>query len=434
MANPVNADFQRKHNKWAKIILWVILGLLIIYAIAMSVGQIILRDYISKFDAVDYSGKQLVPQVGEEGYYTYTTDEDLKIMQLNDLHIGGGVFSMYEDKKTIYEVMTMVQKEKPDLVILNGDSIFAVPSIGFNGGGSFNNKMASKDIMYMFETLQCYYTVSFGNHETEAFDFCSRPSLGKEYMKDKYKYCIFNQDYDGYGVTNQCILAKGTDGKITKALFVLDSNAYVDESIGACLKWEYDTIHDDQVEWASSVIKKLSKKNGSLVKSMFFFHIPIGEFATAYRDLEANGFNNTATTQYVGGKWDEKIDEEMGERVWYGGCFQKIAPNDVDCLFEVLGPDGLNSMEAIFVGHDHVNTAVVNYRGVMLSYGNSLDNMAYTGISKYGLQRGSTVINISKNGSWTQVHKNAYIDYGCSRDKFTKVNMIDWYYPDVVTP
>ena len=175
----------------------------------------------------------------------------------------------------------MVQKEKPDLVVLNGDNVFAVPSIAYNGGGTLNNKMASKNILYMFETLQTYFTVSFGNHDTEFFDYCSRSSLGKLYMSDKYKYCIFNQDYDGYGVTNQCILLKNTAGEITKAILVLDSNAYIDESLSACLEWKYDTIHDDQVEWAKSVIEDLSEKNGKAIKTICFFHIPIGEFATA---------------------------------------------------------------------------------------------------------------------------------------------------------
>ena len=426
---------KRKKLGPGKIALIVVAVILALYAISMSVTQLILRDYISELGSAEYDEDRLVPEVGEEGYYTFTSDGDIKIMQLNDVHIGGGIFSITKDKKTIYEVMTMVQKEKPDLVVLNGDNVFAVPSIAYNGGGTFNNKMASKNILYMFETLQTYFTVSFGNHDTEVFDFCSRADLGKLYMSDKYKYCIFNQDYDGYGVTNQCILLKNTAGEITKAILVLDSNAYIDDSIKSCLDWKYDTIHDDQVEWAKSVIEDLSEKNGQAIKTICFFHIPIGEFATAYRDLEANAFEDTATTQYIGGVWDEEIDEEMGERIWYGGCYRTDEePEDVDSLFETLGPDGINTLEGIFVGHDHVNNAVVNYRGVILGYGNAVDNLAYEDIAESGLQRGCIVINVSSDGSWTQVHKNVYKDYGADTDKFIKVNLDEWYYPGIEVP
>ena len=103
-------------------------------------------------------------------------------------------------------------------------------------------------------------------------------------------------------------------------------------------------------------------------------------------------------------------------------------------MFEELGPDGIGSMEGIFVGHDHTNNAVVIYKGVMLSYGYSLDNTAYADIAKSGLQRGSTVITVKNDGTFTQVHKNAYLDYGVSTDKFFDVNTNDLYMPDIVSP
>ena len=354
-------------------------------------------------------------------------------MQLNDLHIGAGLSSLKNDKKTLYEVITMVQKEKPDLVILAGDCIFCVPAIGFNGGGTFNNKMASKIITKTFDQLQVYYSITFGNHDTEAFDFTNRKNLGKYYASDENKYCIFKSDFDGYGVTNQCILLKNSDGKIRKALMLIDSNDYIDKSISASINWRYDTINKSQVKWAEETIMSLTRQQKESVKSFYFFHIPVGEFVTAYRDLEANGFEDTKTTKYIEGFWDEKIDDEMGERIWYGGCCQTDKdPNDVDNLFERLGPDGINTMEAIFCGHDHVNNAIVKYRGVTLAYGNSLDNIAYKGINAYGIQRGSMVVTVKPDGDWTLEHKNVYTDYGASTDMFVDVDPSAWIYEGAV--
>ncbi|MBQ6753208.1 MAG: metallophosphoesterase, partial [Clostridia bacterium] len=208
-------------------ILILILAVLIIHTACTGVAQIILRSYIKSYEPVAYD-KQLVPEMGKEGFYTITSDKDIKIMQLNDLHIGGGLATLKKDKKTVYEVATMISQEKPDLVILNGDSIFAVPDVMFRGGGTLNNKMVSQEVALLFETLQCYYTVAFGNHDTEAFDYTNREKLGQMYMNEKYEYCIFNSDFNGYGVTNQCILLKNTKGDITKPLFVIDSNDYID--------------------------------------------------------------------------------------------------------------------------------------------------------------------------------------------------------------
>ncbi|MBQ2091910.1 MAG: hypothetical protein II473_01835, partial [Clostridia bacterium] len=69
-------------------------------------------------------------------------------------------------------------------------------------------------------------------------------------------------------------------------------------------------------------------------------------------------------------------------------------------------------------------------RGVTLGYGYSLDNTAYAGIAGYGLQRGAMVITVKPDGTWTQVHKNAYTDYGCDTDAFIHVNLDDYLYPD----
>ena len=85
------------------------------------ISSLTLKNYIRTFDKVAYDN-QLEPYIGEDGHYTFKTDGDFKIMQLNDLHIAGGHWSLKKDKKTIYEVCTMVQVDKPDLIILNGDS------------------------------------------------------------------------------------------------------------------------------------------------------------------------------------------------------------------------------------------------------------------------------------------------------------------------
>ena len=78
---------------------------------------------------------QLVPEKDENGYWTFTTDRDLKVMQLTDIHIGGGWLSLKQDSQALNAVATMIQAEKPDLVVVTGDMAFPV----FFKAGTFNN-------------------------------------------------------------------------------------------------------------------------------------------------------------------------------------------------------------------------------------------------------------------------------------------------------
>lgn len=416
---------RKRRGLWWKIPMWIIIVCVVLAGSAMAVNygvSLHLRHYISSFEPVDYSGvDRVVPEIDPEtGYYTFTTDRDLKIMMLTDIHLGGGFWSREKDRKTVYEVITMLQKEKPDLVILDGDNTFAVPGPVYNGGGTLNNYMAARDVIQIFNHEGVYFSTVFGNHDTEVFDYTGRQKLGELYMNDKFEYCIFDQNYTDGGdlptVTNQIIQVKNTKGELTKALLLIDSNAYVDNSIQAVLDWNYDIIRDETVDWADEAIRGLG-----MPETVAFFHIPTSEYRIAYEDLEANGWKDTEDTKYVSGVWDELVDETTHSRIWHGGITREGPLEDIDKFFETLGPDGIDVLEACYCGHDHVNNAVVNYKGVDLCYGYSVDNLAYTDINYSGAQRGATIITISPKGKRRTEYKNAYKDYGIPADKFVDV-------------
>ena len=416
---------RKRRGLWWKIPMWIIIVCVVLAGSAMAVNygvSLHLRHYISSFEPVDYSGvDRVVPEIDPEtGYYTFTTDRDLKIMMLTDIHLGGGFWSREKDRKTVYEVITMLQKEKPDLVILDGDNTFAVPGPVYNGGGTLNNYMAARDVIQIFNHEGVFFSTVFGNHDTEVFDYTGRQKLGELYMQDRFEYCIFDQNYTDGGdlptVTNQIIQVKNTKGKLTKALLLIDSNAYVDNSIQAVLDWNYDIIRDETVDWADEAIRGLG-----MPETVAFFHIPTSEYRIAYEDLEANGCKDTEDTKYVSGVWDELVDETTHSRIWHGGITREGPLEDIDKFFETLGPDGIDVLEACYCGHDHVNNAVVNYKGVDLCYGYSIDNLAYTDINYSGAQRGATIITISSKGKRRTEYKNAYKDYGIPADKFVEV-------------
>lgn len=418
-------------KKWLKVLL-IVLGVfaLLYFAgfIANNICNANLRKYIKSFEPVSYAADRVVP-VKDGDHYSITVDGDLKIMQLTDIHIGGGFWTYENDKKTIYELITMLQKEAPDIAVLTGDNTYCLPGFGYNGGFTANNIMVAKTLITIFDHEGVYFTTVFGNHDTEALDYAGRAKVGALYESDYSKYCFFESEYTDPdaktvpSVTNQIIKLKDKDGKVVKLLLLIDSNAYQTTGLISSIKGQYDVIHDAQVDWAKEETLKISKEeglpDGEYLKALCFMHIPVGEYQKAREEVEGNTLENT---NLVSGGWDEKI--------CYGGLHDDSkTPVDQDKFFEVMCEE-TNCVEAIFCGHDHVNDAVLEYKGVMLSYGYSLDNEAYGDKIMYsGLQRGATVITVNEDGSFTQQHKNAYLDYGVETNKFVDVYLDKKLYP-----
>lgn len=436
-------------KKWVRrlfTVIGVIAAIYLILFVANVLVNVSLRNYIKSFEPVEYGEDRIVPAV-EDGHVTLTTDRELRIMHVTDVHIGGGLFTYKNDKKTIYELITMLQKEKPDFVISTGDNTYCVIPLGFHGSGTFNNMMVAKTFITIFDHEQVYFDTVFGNHDTESMDYANRQKVGNLYQSGYSDYCVFKQEFTDLNsdtvpsVTNQFIKVKNSNGDITKLLLLIDSNAYEDTNFFTAVFGKYDVIHEAQVEWAADTIKELSKEaglpEGEYIETLAFMHIPIGEYRTALDELiteikdekgNITGFvqnENAPNTEFIEGEWGE-------EKVCYGGLSQKdVKPEDLDNFFEVLCED-MGAVDAIFCGHDHTNTAVLRYKGILLDYGYSLDNEAYgKRIMKSGRQRGATVITIYPDGSYNQVHKNAYKDYGVSMDKFEDVDLDFLLYPDM---
>ncbi len=423
----------KKNRKRRHIGLKILVGIIILVAIAagaLGVSNLVVKaqlvKYAKSFDKVNYTS-QLVPVKDEDGYYCFTTDENFKVMQLTDLHIGSGVMSKDEDQKALNAIAAMVTYEKPDLVIVSGDISFPVPYIA----GTFNNKATVEVFATLMERLDVYWTVTFGNHDSEAYNYYKRDKVASFYSNPDYDYCLFQAGpADVYGYGNQIIKVMKSNGLINKAIFIIDSNMYMaDDPLG--LKWHYDNVHTDQIEWYSKEIDKMSAYNkeklgliGSLlpgaenyttVQSFIFQHIPVNEFKTAYEDYVDNGYADTADTKYLYGV--------MGEDP--NGLFS-YGPMNPDNFFETILEKG--STKAMFCGHDHLNNFAFKYKGVVLAYGMSIDYLAYDGIDNYGSQRGCTIITIKPNTSWTSKLENYYQDKYVSKYQKETVSF-DPYYP-----
>lgn len=340
---------------------------------------------------------QLVPELDEDGYWTFNTDRDLKVVQLTDIHIGGGFMSKSKDAKAMNAVAAMLQYEKPDLVVLTGDMVYPVPF----QAGTFNNSISTKMIITLMEQLGVYYTVCFGNHDGEFYATHTREQISDMWADESLKYSLYQpgpENVDGYG--NHVIKVKNSKGIVTNAYFVLDSHDYTDGDILG-IQWKYDNIHENQIQWykdnvlAIDAANKAIDPNCDMFSSLAFFHIPLEEYELAWNEYKENGYQDTENVKYISGGLHED-----GEKSYHG----IYSENFFETMLE------LGSTKGTFCGHDHINNAIVEYKGIQLVYGMSVDYLAYTSLASAGAQRGCTVINLTQDGELSVSLENYYQD------------------------
>ena len=109
----------------------------------------------------------------------------------------------------------------------------------------------------------------------------------------------------------------------------------------------------------------------------------------------------------------EEMPDGMGEVEYIRGKIGEEAPyvycsEEEEEMFETILR--LDSTKAMFYGHDHLNNLLLKCGGVSMSYGYSIDYLAYSGIDKLGSQRGCTVITCRPDASFEITHENYYQD------------------------
>ena len=315
----------------------------------------------------------------ETGVFTITNDDDsdFKILQLTDIHLGGSVLSYDKDLKALQACYALIEAARPDLVVVTGDLCFPMGAMSF----SFNNTAPVQQFAAFMRNTGIPWAFTYGNHDTESMSATRQSGLDALYRSlswDTSKNLLYPYvQPEVWGRNNQLIEIRNADGSLNQALFLIDSNAYTGEGLN-----KYDYIHDDQVEWYRENVLRLNEEEGRTISSMAFFHIPLQQYRTAYELYEAG---SDEVTWFFGSN-----DEQMIDKV----CCSEYPSSFFDVAKE------LGSTKATFCGHDHYNTMSLEYEGIRLTYGMSIDYLAMPGIEKDTAQRGGELITIHRDGSW----------------------------------
>ncbi len=413
-------------------------------AIANVVGTDALIAQAQSFTKIEYGeGEQLIPEK-IDGDWTFTTDRELKVLQFTDVHIGGGCFSQTNDGWAMNAVATMIKQEKPDLVVISGDIAYPVPF----QAGTFNNLNATMIFANLMESLGVYWTFTFGNHDTELYSMYDRVDICEYYENANFEYCLFERGFcdeeddinleNSRGFGNNVIKVRNSQGIYTQAIVTLDSHSYIDGDYFG-IAWKYDNIHQSQSEWYASKIQQMTDANMQIdatltepVKNIAFFHIPLREYRYAWQQCiestYAEQYNqrgvviskesaNAATVQISDevtlyyGAMGESNGSKNGIQTYGVFCGTNV---DDETFFDTGLQYGL---QGTFCGHDHYNNFSVEYKGIRLTYGMSLDYLAYPGIYKEHAQRGCTIITLATDGTMDCAPANYYVDFDVAYEK-----------------
>ena len=366
---------KKKHNK-------IVIAVALLVAVVAGGYMLLSRDiwltqpYINSTPYI-YESESKIAYDDATGIYTITKGEgDFKVLQLTDIHLGGSVLSYDKDLKALKACYTLLNHTKPDLVIVTGDLSFPMGFASF----SFNNTATVQQFAAFMRNTGIPWAFTYGNHDTETMAATKQHDLNALYISLSYKtsrnllYPYVQPDV--WGRNNQLIEIRNADGSLFEGLFLIDSNADTGEGLN-----KYDYIHDDQVEWYKQNVLRMNGEAGRTVRSLVFFHIPLQQYRTAYELYEAG---SDEVTRYF-----RSNDEKMIDKI----CCSEHPSAIFDTAKE------LGSTTGFFCGHDHYNNMSLEYQGIRLTYGMSIDYLVMPGIARDTKQRGATLITLHEDGT-----------------------------------
>lgn len=292
---------------------------------------------------------------------------NFKVMQIADVQEIPAVSS-----DTIKLICAALDKEKPDLVVFTGDQIKGYSSFFLGEKGKKNAENTIKAIIKPLEDRGIPFTMTFGNHDGEA-------ALRKNEQFELYKQSPMFVYADEASEDEKATFCLSIDDKFLIYLFDTHSK----DADGG-----YSSVTPEQLEWYRYV--RDSYENP--LPSLAFQHIPTPEYFEVIKKVprftkkSVRAYGNHKDEFFTLDPYKSGLRDFMRE----SPATSSKNPGQIDAFLEkgeVLG---------VYVGHDHNNSFVVNYKGIDLGYAQG------AGFNVYGpgYERGVRVFNISENGTY----------------------------------
>lgn len=316
------------------------------------------------------------------------------------------IFSDIQDsypmnKDLVSDMNGLLDKEKPDLVLLGGD----------NHCGSFSSASALKTYLTAMskpmEDRKIPWAQVYGNHVVGGYNYTGVNVTQAEQQKmyESFKYNI-SKAGTVYGVGNYVLpVLRSDSNKIAFNVFMMDSHSYIykfrkgaeqlalletkdmDSKTKGSMIYSgntYDIIQMDQVAWYWNTSVALEKYNGSKIAAMMLFHIPLYEWNYIIKNKTKTGFTG-----------------KQGEAV--------CAPEVNGGLFQACYERG--DVKALICGHDHVNDFSGKYMGITMAYTPTAGARIYNGSTPYFdlNQIGARIVEIDQNNPFAFTTYMSYV-------------------------
>ncbi|MFB7249176.1 metallophosphoesterase [Microbacterium sp. NPDC056234] len=310
----------------------------------------------------------------------FRADGTFKVVQFNDTQDDERT-----DRRTVELMEKVLDQEKPDFVVINGDVI--------TGGCETRLavKQAINNVVWPMESRRIPWAVTYGNHDEDSLPASGVDEAGMLAMYRSYEYNMNAENIEGVTGTSNTIVSIGSTAKKNRdafTLWLMDSGRYAPNAINGQNFAGYPTwdwLRMDQVAWYREQSQRLEQQRGRKVPGLMFLHIALWE----HRFMWWGGVDTRTAADAARGKARHGI---VGER------------NEAECpgpfnsgMYNAILERG--DVKGVFVGHDHINDYVGDYYGVQLGYAPG------TGFGAYGLSgaernrmRGGRVFELTESG------------------------------------
>lgn len=289
-------------------------------------------------------------------------NDEFNILQMTDIHWNYSTI-INESKEYMQAVFddAKTQNGHIDLITITGDLFLNA------------NKYLVETLFDFLSSWEVPIAVTYGNHDKEGE--WNTSWMNKMVSESKNFIAKINDNDNVYGDTNYFIDINSNEETLWR-IYMIDSNSLARKN---GIKYQYDNIHEDQVEW----MKRIANNDISSIPSLGFMHIPPKELNKAID--EANG-------TYIMGEINEKI-----------------CPAALDSSFFQTAKN--IGMRGLFYGHDHDNDAVMEYQDMIMGYGVKSNIELYSYADDDGMNHtGYSFYSLKKDRSWSLKH--VYLKYG----------------------
>lgn len=278
----------------------------------------------------------------------FNSDGKFKIMQIADTQ---EIPSVSPD--TLSLITAALDSEKPDLVIFTGDQVK-----GYSKKFKKDPAIIEKTVDTLIEPIakrNIPFMVTYGNHDAQ----CGVDNFGQFAFYSKYPtFLSGNLRTENDVGTADIQIYSNDEQKTVFGIYLIDSHGKAADGSG------YAPVDKEQIDWYASRREQLKADNGDYLPSLVFQHIPVPEFFNVIKKVSKH---TKGSVPAYGAHENEYF--VLNDETKAAGGFMLESPASPDINtgeFDAMCEKG--DVLGIYVGHDHNNSFVVNYRGVDLGY------------------------------------------------------------------